>query len=79
METSEEEKQIIHKYWSDDRARMAHVVYDTEFDGFVVRMYEYKNKSYCKVKSVPMSTGMVKHSERYAEDAAENWCLGYME
>ena len=52
---------------------MAHIVYDKEFDGFVVRMYE-NNK---KIKSVPMSTGTVRHSEQYAEDAAENWVMGY--
>jgi len=25
-----------------------------------------------------MITNGVAHSERYAEDAAENWCLGYI-
>jgi|TARA_B100000575_G_C23055064_1_gene607365 hypothetical protein len=69
----DEEKEILHKYWSHDRKRMAHVLYDKEFDGFVVRMYE-NNK---KIKSVPMSTGTVRHSEQYAEDAAENWVMGY--
>ena len=46
----DEEKEILHKYWSDDRKRMAHVVYDKEFDGFVVRMYENnkKIKYYCR-------------------------------
>ena len=31
----DEEKEILHKYWSHDRKRMAHVLYDKEFDGFV--------------------------------------------
>ena len=30
-----------------------------------------------KIKSVPMSTGTIRHSEQYAEDAAENWVMGY--
>ena len=57
-----DEEKEIHKYWSDDRKRMAHVVYDKEFDGFVV-MYE-NNK---KIKSVPMSQaqlGIVNNMQR---------------
>ena len=29
-------------------------------------------------ESRQMITNGVAHSERYAEDAAENWCLGYI-
>ena len=30
------------------------------------------------IENREMVTDGVAHSERYAEDAAENWCLGYI-
>tara|TARA_B100000927_G_scaffold165367_2_gene133171 strand:+ start:20381 stop:20620 length:240 start_codon:yes stop_codon:yes gene_type:complete len=76
-----EEKEVLHKFWSDDRKKMAHVLYDKEFGGYVVRMYEEIEGGYRKVKSVPMISqpGSIVHSEQYAENCAENWVLGYME
>tara|TARA_B100001113_G_scaffold353835_1_gene360440 strand:+ start:6035 stop:6271 length:237 start_codon:yes stop_codon:yes gene_type:complete len=70
---------ILHEYWSDDQERSAQVVYDKGIKAYVVKMFE--NKSL--IKSVPMITksedlfGKVEtvHSQSYAEDAAENWCL----
>ena len=65
----------MHKFWSDDHKRHAHVVYNKEFKMYLVRMFE-NNKL---VKSIPMISDATIHSERFAEDAAENWCLGYIE
>ena len=65
----------VHKFQSDDQKRHAHVVYNKEFKMYLVRMFE-DNKL---VKSVPMISEPVIHNERFAEDAAENWCLGYIE
>jgi len=42
---------------------------------YLVRMFE-NNKL---IKSIPMISEATIHSERFAEDAAENWCLGYIE
>ena len=67
--------EIIHEFWSHDRKRKSDIVYDKEFNGFVVRMYEDDNK----IKSVRMGTGEIKHSEQDAENAAENWVMGYYE
>ena len=70
----------VHKFWSDDHKRHAHVIHNKEFNMYLVRMFE-DNKL---VKSVPMISdafghGVTVHNERFAEDAAENWCLGYIE
>tara|TARA_Y100001937_G_scaffold50496_1_gene70247 strand:+ start:554 stop:793 length:240 start_codon:yes stop_codon:yes gene_type:complete len=79
MET--EEKQVLHKFWSDDRKKMAHVLYDEEFKGYIVRMYEEVEGGYRKVKSVPAISqpGSIVHSEQFAENTAENWVMGYIE
>lgn len=70
----------VHKFWSDDMKRHAHVIYNKEFKMYLVRMFE-DNKL---IKSIPMVSdayghGVTVHNERFAEDAAENWCLGYIE
>ena len=69
----DEEKEILHKYWSDDRKRMAHVVYDKEFDGFEIRC----TKTIKKLNQFLCPQAQFRHSEQYAEDAAENWVMGY--
>ena len=40
----------VHKFWSDDRKRHAHVIHNKEFNMYLVRMFE-DNKL---IKSVPM-------------------------
>ena len=54
---------------------MLMLIYNKEFKMYLVRMFE-DNKL---IKSIPMISEATIHSERFAEDAAENWCLGYIE
>ena len=60
----------IHKFWSDDRKRHAHVIHNKEFNMYLVRMFEDN----ILVKSVPMVSdayghGVTVHNEQFAEDA----------
>ena len=76
-------QEVMHKFWSDDEKRHAHVLYDYISKAYKVDMFENDTL----VKSVPMvtvSTGLfgreeTVHSESYAESAAENWVLGVIE
>ena len=72
----------ISRYWGDERVpeREAVVYHNSE-----KKLYEVDFLSNEKlIKTREMVTkyndkkGMTVHSMRYAEDAAENWCLGYM-
>ena len=63
-------EEIRHVYLSEDRTRRAEI---------------YKKSGVWHVNMIiggqliesrPMITGTTVHSEQYAEDAAENWCLG---
>ena len=51
-------------------------MFDKELDMFFVAMYEKTEYGMKKHATLPMITGQVKHSESYAEDAAENWVHG---
>ena len=68
-------RDILHKYWFDDR--YAEVMFDKELDMFLVAMYFKTEHGMNRVATLPMITGQVKHSESYAEDAAENWVHGW--
>lgn len=58
----------ISQHWSANGKRSATVV--KSHKGFSVEFYE-------KSKLI-RTTDMFEHSQQYAEDAAENWCLGVM-
>ena len=75
MEKSMSNRDIVSKYWFDDRH--AQILYDKDMGMFLVEMYEKVNLGMKKIATVPMITGQVIHSERYAEDAAENWVHGW--
>jgi len=66
----------IHRHWGSDEYsnRSAEVVYDGNKEIYIVNFYDKKRL----VEARKMVTEGVAHSERYAEDAAENWCLGYI-
>ena len=68
-------RDVVHKYWFDDRH--AQVLYDKDMGMFLVEMYEKTEVGMKKHATIPMVTGQVIHSERYAEDAAENWVHGW--
>ena len=68
-------RDILHKYWFEDR--YAEVMFDKVLDMFLVAMYFKTEHGMNRVATLPMITGQVKHSERYAEDAAENWVHGW--
>lgn len=67
---------VTDQHWGSDiySHRKADVVYDNDYDGYVVNFYEDDKL----VRSTKMETRGVKHNNHYANDAAENWCLGYM-
>ena len=58
----------------EDQRRRADIVLENN-EYYVVDFYEDDKL----VESRIMETDGVYHSESYAESAAENWCLGYME
>jgi len=57
--------------------RRAEILHDTDKDCYTVNFYK-KRTIEDLVEERDMVTDGVAHSMRYAEDAAENWCLGYM-
>ena len=61
-------RDVVHKYWFEERHQ---VLFDKDMGMFLVEMYEKTNDGMKKHATVPMITGQVIHSERYAEDAAE--------
>tara|TARA_B100000287_G_C20250737_1_gene629992 strand:+ start:240 stop:467 length:228 start_codon:yes stop_codon:yes gene_type:complete len=69
----------LHTFYGDDNGREAKVylVKNTYYEVDFIKMEKV-------IKTRKMITnegllGEVIHSEQYAEDAAENWCMGYME
>ena len=60
-------REHIHHFSRDNRR--AEVYFDKTMEHFEVEMYENGKL----IQTVPMMTNGVIHSERYAEDAAENW------
>ena len=71
---------LLHEHWDwGSNDRHAKVYYKKEFRDGVPSVYEVDFYEGGKLKeSRQMITDGVPHSERYAEDAAENWCLGYI-
>ena len=69
-------RKLIHEHWGDsDNNRSAKIYHEEDImDFFEVDFYEDEQLK----ESRQMITNGVAHSERYAEDAAENWCLGYI-
>ena len=76
---------LLHEHWGDsDNNRSAKVYHVEEFRDGVPNIYEvdfYENGELKESRQM-ITKGEhkygVAHSERYAEDAAENWCLGYI-
>ena len=70
-------RKLIHEHWGDNRN--AKIYYKKEYRDGVPSVYEvdfYEGENLKETRQ--MITNGVAHSERYAEDAAENWCLGYI-
>lgn len=66
----------LSRYWGNETYpyREAVVYYNDEKEIFDVEFWDKKKL----VETREMVTEGVAHSESYAEDAAENWCLGYI-
>ena len=71
---------LLHEHWDwGNNDRHAKIYYKKEFRVGIPRVYEVDFYEGGILKeSRQMITDGVPHSERYAEDAAENWCLGYI-
>ena len=69
-------RKLIHEHCGDSDNNRSAKIYHVEdiMDFFEVDFYEDEQLK----ESRQMITNGVAHSERYAEDAAENWCLGYI-
>ena len=69
-------RKLIHEHWGDSDNNRSAKIYHVEdiMDFFEVDFYEDEQLK----ESRQMITNGVAHSERFAEDAAENWCLGYI-
>lgn len=67
----------ISRYWGDETYpnREAIIYYNNDMELFEVEFWDKKNL----IETRQMLTEGVAHSESYAEDAAENWCLGYIQ
>ena len=74
-------RKLIHEHWGDSDNNRSSKLYHVEdiMDFFEVDFYE---NGELKESRQMITKGEhkygVAHSERYAEDAAENWCLGYI-
>ena len=75
---------LIAEHWGGDTYpdRRAEIYHDTKRDCYVVKYYKKRTFEEL-VETRDMITesedwGRTVHSQRYAEDAAENYCLGYM-
>jgi len=71
---------LLSEYWGGPEypGRRAEVFHDTDRGCYVVNFYQEKTTEEL-VASREMITNGTAHRERYAEDAAENYCLGYMQ
>ena len=67
----------LSRYWGNETYpyREAVVFYNDEKEIFDVEFWDKKKL----VETREMVTEGVAHSESYAEDAAENWCMGYIQ
>jgi len=74
----------LHRYWGEGEYenREAIVYVDGTF-GYIVRMIEKSKNSmgvdFYRAARSKSGQGEVYHNEQYAEDMAENWCLGIIE
>lgn len=77
---------LLHEHWGHDNNRHAKIYEMRQqedgaiYNCYVVKMYDNGEL----IKSPEMIStnhdgSKTVHSESYAESAAENWCLGYME
>ena len=66
----------LSRHWGDEEnpKREAVIFHNYKKDIFEVEFWDKGNL----IENRAMVTDGVGHSERYAEDAAENWCLGYI-
>ena len=64
----------ISRYWGDENFpdREAIVFFNVDDACWEVEFWDKKQL----IETRPMVTEGIAHSERYAENAAENWCLG---
>ena len=69
----------IAEHWggAEYPGRRAEIYHDTDRDCFTVKYYQKKTYEEL-VDERDMITNRTVHSLRYAEDAAEKFCLGYM-
>lgn len=67
----------LNRYWGNETYphREAVVYYNDEKEIFEVEFWDKKKL----VETREMVTEGTAHSERYAEDCAENWCFGYIQ
>ena len=67
----------LSRYWGNETYphREAVVFYNDKKEIFDVEFWDKKKL----VETREMVTEGVAHSESYAEDAAENWCFGYIQ
>ena len=70
----------ISRYWGDENFpdREAIIFFNVDDACWEVEFWDKKQDMHQKqlIENRQMTTDGVAHSERYAENAAENWCLG---
>jgi len=74
----------LHTFYGDDNGREAKVylVKNTYYEVDFIKMDEENNIKVIKTRKMITNEGLLSeviHSESYAESAAENWVMGYME
>ena len=62
----------LSSFYSDDGNREAYVIWDRYKKKYIVMMITCEGKNF----NVKEMRSMSNHSERYAEDCAENWVMG---
>lgn len=71
----------IHTFWGSEvyPHRHAEVIYHGNKEYYSVKFFDKKNLiEERKMVTVNSDGTETVHSEQYAEDAAENWCMGYI-
>lgn len=72
-------KELSKHYGSDAYPdRYAIVYYNTKKELYEVHFFESKQLIEMKDMVSKYDSGSIKHNETYADNAAENWCLGYV-
>lgn len=64
----------ISRFWGDQAYPNREAIIYLQEEHYEVEFWDKKKL----VENRKMITNGVAHSEHYAEDAAENWCLGYI-